>query len=77
MNSTFKSHPIALSAGIFSVLVLYLLSVGPVITHYHHLGTEPPKWVQACYTPAQWISAHCPPLSKFYMMYFEWLEQFV
>ena len=77
MKAEANHNPLAWAVTAVIVLLLYMLSVGPVLIHYHRLSMEPPMWVQTFYTPAQWASAHCRPLSDLYQMWFEWLEQFV
>ena len=57
-----KSHATAWIVTILAVLLLYVLSYGPLLVLMHN-GTIPPaahKWLDGFYSPVRWLYVYTP-----------------
>ena len=67
---TSRGFVFSLSA-LFLVLLLYVLSPGPLAKYYRGRGQQPSKAVEMFYAPLQWAYDHVPGAGKLYDWYFE------
>ena len=43
---------------VFTLPVLYVLSVGPAVYYFESTGQQPPDWVETFYWPLEWLHAN-------------------
>ena len=68
-----SSHATAWSVGAIIVVLMYVLSPGPVAWWVHHRnGGNEPEWVRQVYAPLIAGCQRFQPMGRAYEAYFDW-----